>query len=767
MSSSRVYHCCLGVLLLAAAVAPLRAQAPVLTAITPNGMQRGTTLDVVLTGNNLAGPTQIWTDFPAQVRIPTDAGNGKDNGRLRVRVKVAHDAPVGFGAVRLATTRGVSNFRLFCIDDLPQILQTDKSRARETAAPLPVPCVVVGRTKPETRDWYSIKVAAGQRLSFDVLGRRLGAPLDPQITIMEAKTGREIAHCDDAAGLKGDARLTCTFQTAGDYLVELHDTLWRGGENYTYRLRVGDFPCATTSFPMAIRRGKKTVVHFAGSAAADAQPVEVQAPSDPAVNALWVTPRGPNGLAGWPVVVGISDLDERLEKEPNDAPAQANPLSIPGAVTGTFLHRGDVDHYRIHGKKGQALYLRVWTHEYGSPAEIEMRIFSPQGAAIAEVNPQAPPPGDRQLDFTPPADGDYVIAVSELSQDHGADQTYRLTVEPATPDFSLVLAATRFAVPQRGDTTIPVQVVRRGYNGPITLRLIASRDIHGTGAIAAGQPAGTLEPKAPANILLGAYPIAIEGQATINGHPVTRFASVTAAVSKNLDNLPFPPLPLVREIVLGVTPKAPFILAAHLERPEAYRGGSATVTVTAQRDAGFSEPITLSAAGLPPNVSAALPAIAKGQSQAVGKLNIAANAPLGSFSFIVAGATKHQGLDLSAHTDRLPLVLTLPIEVKAEPASLSLKPGGKAVLQIHALRKGGYTGAISLEVRNLPAGVTASKIDVPTGKDKGEIVIQAAPKIAPARKADVQVVGTATAAGNQQAVSANLVVNVANPPKRK
>ena len=189
--------------------------------------------------------------------------------------------------------------------------------------------------------------------------------------------------------------------------------------------------------------------------------------------------------------------------------------------------------------------------------------------------------------------------------------------------------------------------------------------------------------------------------------------------------------------------------------------------VAAQRDAGFSEPITLSAAGLPPNASAALPAIAKGQSQAVGKLNIAANAPLGSFSFIVSGATKHQGLDLSAHTDRLPLVLTLPVDVKAEPASLSLKPGGKAVVKIHAIRKGGYTGAISLEVRNLPAGVTASKIDLPTGKEHAEIVIQALPKAAPARKADVHIVGTATGAGNQQATSANLMVTVANPSKRK
>jgi len=41
-------------------------------------MQRGTTLEITLTGANLADPTGVWTSFPAKVTIPTDAKNGKD-----------------------------------------------------------------------------------------------------------------------------------------------------------------------------------------------------------------------------------------------------------------------------------------------------------------------------------------------------------------------------------------------------------------------------------------------------------------------------------------------------------------------------------------------------------------------------------------------------------------------------------------------------------------------------------------------------------------
>ncbi|MGH7170712.1 MAG: hypothetical protein ACRELG_10575, partial [Gemmataceae bacterium] len=102
---------------------PINPQAPVLKPAAPLGMQRGTTLDLTLTGTNLADPTGLWTSFPAKATIPTAGNNGKDKGKLLVRLEVPKDAPLGFHALRLATRRGMSNLSLFCIDDLPQVLE--------------------------------------------------------------------------------------------------------------------------------------------------------------------------------------------------------------------------------------------------------------------------------------------------------------------------------------------------------------------------------------------------------------------------------------------------------------------------------------------------------------------------------------------------------------------------------------------------------------------------------------------------------------------
>src|SRR4029078_6879433 len=116
-----------------------------------------------------------WTEIPgAKVTIPTDANNGKDTAKLRVRLEVPKDAPVGFHALRLGTAHGVSNLQLFCVDDLPQVASTEKNRSAATAQAISPPCVAVGRVAPESADYYKFTVAAGQRLSFDVLAHRLG-----------------------------------------------------------------------------------------------------------------------------------------------------------------------------------------------------------------------------------------------------------------------------------------------------------------------------------------------------------------------------------------------------------------------------------------------------------------------------------------------------------------------------------------------------------------------------------------------------------------
>jgi len=742
-------------------------QAPVLAAVAPDGMQRGTNLELVLTGTNLSRPVKLWTSFPAKVSIPAEHNNGKDNATLRIRLEVAGNAPIGFHTVRLTTVRGLSNFRPFCIDDLPQVAQAKDNRSKDTPQAVAVPSAVFGQTQSEQADYYKINVKAGQRVSFDVLGRRLGNAIDPEIALFDLHTRKELpgGHSNDAPGLQTDARLTYTFEKAGAYLLEVRDVLWRGGGGFGYRLRVGDFPCATTPIPMGARRGSKVAVSFAGPTVDGVAPVEVGVPADPAVNAVWVAPRGPNGLYGWPVTLAVSDVDELVEKEPNNEPAKANRVPVPGAITGRFEKKGDVDHFVFAAKKGLRYAIVAQTFELSSPTAVDMVLTNAKGAKVGETNPQLPPPADQRIDFTAPKDGDYVLAVRHLNGWGGPSETYRLTVTPAGPDFSLSLGIDRYGVAQGASTAVSVTAARTGYTGPIDVSVLGPPGIGGKAVIQAGQPAA---PNVPAVVLalhaepdvaLGAYTITIQGKATIEGKLVVRYASVRAAVRRSLGNLPYPPPQLFRQVGLAVTQKPPFSLTAKFDRPESIRGAVA-VTVSTTRMAGFDEPIAVTVAGLPPNVTPAAATIAKGRKEAKAQLTAAANAPLGRFPVNFTGKARFQDMDFTVGAPAVSLVLVPPFDLKLTPSRIEIAQGAKARLKVQALRRGGYRGPVGVELRNLPANVTATKAVIDAAHETGELEVTAAAKATVAAKADVRVLGTATAAGNQQAESPNITLRV-------
>ena len=80
----------------------------------------------------------------------------------------------GWYPFRLATMQGVSNLRLFCVDDLPSQRSTGKNRDKDNAQTLPVPSVVSGVVNAEQGDYYKIAVKASPQLSCDCLAQSAG-----------------------------------------------------------------------------------------------------------------------------------------------------------------------------------------------------------------------------------------------------------------------------------------------------------------------------------------------------------------------------------------------------------------------------------------------------------------------------------------------------------------------------------------------------------------------------------------------------------------
>ncbi len=742
---------------------PANPQAPTINPLVPAGVQRGSVTEIVLTGTNLASPTGVSLGCLAKVTIPTEDKNGTDAGKCKVRIEVPANTPIGWYPFRYATLKGVSNLRIVCVDDVPQLTGNNTNRSRAMAQAIVVPSAVAGAVVAELGDFYKFTVKAGQRLSFDCQARRLGSVIDAQMTVYDAKSMRELAYDNDSPGCQSDPRITYTFKDAGDYLVEVNDVLRRGGAEFFYRLRVGDFPLATTPMPLAAKRGTKAKIAFAGPAIEGAAAVDVDVPNDPALSVHWVAPKGAAGLHGWAVPLTLSDLDEAVEQEPNDEPMKANRIIVPGGVSGRFQQSNDVDCYVFAAKKGQKLTIEAQTLELYSPSLVQMYVRNGKtGAELAKSNPQAPGGADQKIDFTAGEDADFVLEVQHLHFYGGHSESYHVTLRSPSTGFDINLPNERFDVSPSGVAAIPVQVVRKGYTGPIELSTRGEVGLSGTVTLKAGQNAGVLMVVSKGDLPMGAYQFQVIAKATVDGKPSVQTANAKAMIAASLNGLLFPPMHLQTFVSLAVKEKAPFSLAIKMDPPEGVPGGKANVTITATRDPGFVDEITLNPpVGLPATIPVPkLGAIAKDKTEITFPLDLNVKTPMGEYFVLMSAKTKHQGKEYSAATPPLMLVLGLPFELQVEPALVSLKPGEKAKLKVTAIRKGGYKGPISMDVRKLPAMVTASKAIIAENQNSVEIELSVLPTAPAAEVAGVDVSGIATALNNLTNASPAFTVRV-------
>ncbi|HEU4754214.1 MAG TPA: PPC domain-containing protein, partial [Armatimonadota bacterium] len=246
--------------------------APLLQDVNPPSAQSGTTVDVSLSGQRLAGTRQIlcrYSAFPGS-RPPVERGVKAEvlsagEGQVKARITVAADAPDGLHEIRALASQGITNPLYFYVSQHPQVPEKEPNNSPGEANPVPVPATLAGAIQQgEDRDLFSFEAKAGETLTFQVEGFKRFAPpqnnqqgiryLDSFIQLLDAG-GKELAYDDDSSRL--DAFLAYTFPTAGKYLISIRDSLYRGQGDFHYRLTIGRQPVITAVLPPGGQRGKR------------------------------------------------------------------------------------------------------------------------------------------------------------------------------------------------------------------------------------------------------------------------------------------------------------------------------------------------------------------------------------------------------------------------------------------------------------------------------------------------------------------------------
>jgi hypothetical protein len=118
---------------------------------------------------------------------------------------------------------------------------------------------------------------------------------------------------------------------------------------------------------------------------------------------------------------------EQAETEPNDEPAQATVVETPATVNGLLEKAGDLDLYRVNGRAGRDLVVRVVAAAIGSQADLKISVLASDGKELAS-NDDFMGNRDSLLVYRPPQDGPLLVRITDTNADGGWKHLYRATI---------------------------------------------------------------------------------------------------------------------------------------------------------------------------------------------------------------------------------------------------------------------------------------------------------------------------------------------------
>ena len=414
---------------------------------------------------------------------------------VTVQITVAPNAAVGEREIRLSTDRGLSNPLTFCVGQLPEFTKEDwknipqsrenlEPQSNPTPPPIQIrlPATVNGQIPPGGVDQYRFSARRGQQLIVVASARQLipyladAVPGWFQVTMALADaSGHELDYADHYR-FQPDPVLYCVIPQDGEYFVEIRDSLYRGREDFVYRVTLGELPFITGIFPLGVQTGQTvTVALRGGNLPVTRLPFDAQA-KPPGTYPLVV--RNTEWISNvMPLVV--DELPDCVEKEPNDKPETAQLVTLPVIINGRIDPPGDWDMFRFDGQAGQKIVAEVHARRLNSPLDSVLKLTDAAGEQLA-FNDDFEDKGagltthhaDSYLTTTLPAAGTYFISLGDAQHKGDPNSAYRLRLSAPRPDFELRVVPASLNARPNGSTPVPIYELRRdGFTHPITITL--------------------------------------------------------------------------------------------------------------------------------------------------------------------------------------------------------------------------------------------------------------------------------------------------------
>ena len=505
---------------------PLAAQLPVtqLSTLRPPGGRIGTEVSVTITGATLDDVDRILFSHPGitSTQKTTDPLPFQTNRRPVAHeflVNIAGDVPPGIYEARAVGRFGISNPRRFVVGSLAESIEAANISSPSTPMFVETGSTVNGRVDPDQIDYFKFAASQGQRLLIDCVGQRIDSKIDASLVLI-GPDGAELQRVHDTE--QADPVLDLVAPADGEYVVGVHDVVYRGGDEFFYRFSLQQAPYVAFVFPPVGQPGSNDAYTIYGTGLPDGQPSEsvnllgrnleqlqvniaLPGAGEPAANPAGGPMIQPHaaGLPGTPfslvtraghsnaVMIGHATGPVVIEDRPNNDPGSAHPVDVPCEYVGQFYPRGDRDWISFSARKGDIVWLDLMSHRLGTAADPYLLVQkvttdgdgNEQVSQVVEVDdvglpttsqirPFNPESSDPSYRLVADADAMYRVLVADLYADSRADPrfVYRLGIRRSAPDYQLIA----YCPPQRGenpnDLRVQSAVLRQGGAAVVRVR---------------------------------------------------------------------------------------------------------------------------------------------------------------------------------------------------------------------------------------------------------------------------------------------------------
>jgi len=688
---------------------------PRFDSISPRTVVRGQKVKLTLHGQNVSAADRLFVSHGLKpALLPPDEKNAN---AAFCEVEIPADMGPEMISIRLHTPLGTAGSKSFYIGPFAELGEKEENGTRDKATPATFPITLVGTINSRgDRDLWSFDAAAGQELSFVLVGPNMGSSLQARMSLIDDQ-GTVLKRVTRKPA-RGETVLTHRFDTAGKFFLQVEDRDYMGGGNHYYYIHAGAFPYVTAVWPLAVRAADQGTALPNEVTAIDVRGAnllpETKLRPTPGAGAHFVAPFATAGKTLNSARYESSVFAEFVESDSNDTPQQAQMLPVPAGVTGRFKSekageqpaaKGDRDHFAFTAKKGDRLTIETLARRLNSPVDTVIEILDIEGKPVPRATLRA------------------VAETYSVLRDHDSrSKGIRLqNWEDVLPNDLMLI----------GDEIVKVQILPLGPDEDVKFfdRFGPRMGFLGTTpqAHAINSAAFKIEIHPPGSTF------AATGMPVVPLYWSNDDAPGLGSDSQVLFDVPADGTYVarvrdVRELTgddcvyrLVIRPRAEdFRITLDSENPNIPRGGSLPVTVNVDRLDGFNGPLDVRVEGLPPGLSATTTRIGPDvfsalltitHSDAPPEFDAAKSPQPDMLAMRVIATATIDGKPVEHSTapgfGSHQLTITSPpdLVVSVEPSSAEIVPGQELRFTATIERRNAFQGRVPVDVLNLPHGL--------------------------------------------------------------